>query len=72
MNLATNNGSILFEGNNPDAVEMIHVTSQNGDVNLTTTGTATLPTTTGSLTATRAMYKPLPATFPSTTAAAAM
>lgn len=27
MNLATNNGSILFEGNNPDAVEMIHVTS---------------------------------------------
>lgn len=39
MNLATNNGSILFEGNNPDAVEMIHVTSQNGDVNLTTTGT---------------------------------
>ena len=39
VNLATNNGSILFEGNNPDAVEMIHVTSQNGDVNLTTTGT---------------------------------
>jgi hypothetical protein len=38
LQFATNNGSIRFEGNDPQQVEDIHVTSQDGDVSLTITG----------------------------------
>ena len=38
LQFATNNGSIRFEGNDPQQVEDIHVTSKDGDVSLTITG----------------------------------
>ena len=42
LQFATNNGSIRFEGNDPQKTEDIHVTSKDGDVSMTITGSGNM------------------------------